>query len=410
MKTSFIHAGGTRLVIAALSARALSAQAAAEGFAPIAFDVFGDADTRASGSWRGIGAAHRLAIDAGLLHAALRACARDAACPGWIAGSGFEMQLDLLESAAGVLPLIGNTPDVVRRARDPGIFYPLLADLGVPHPETRVSPPRDCGGWLLKNARACGGWHVRPAPAVLRGPLSCGAYFQREARGTPMSALFLADGRCARVLGIAEQRIRPLGRRRWVFHGGVGPARVSARVSAQIADFAERISAALGLVGLNGIDFMLDGEAPSLIELNARPTAAISLFADALPAGLVHAHLASWQGARVSEFAVEDTSPRGFEVLFAQTAGRVDATLHAALLCTGWCADVPMPGTPFEPGDPLCTVLATGSSIPAVERCLEARIATVRDWMAASCAAHRAGEPVDSALARGDLRGGCDVV
>lgn len=395
-----------RIAIAALSARNLVTLAAAEGFSPHALDLFGDADTRASGTWRAIGATGSLAIDADLLHDALHALAADGACVGWIAGSGFEMQLELLESAARVLPLIGNRPEVVRRSRSPGFLYPLLAELGVPHPETRVSPPPHGDGWLLKNAHACGGWHVRRAPALPGRPLRAGTYFQRVADGTPMSALFLADGRTATLIGIARQRVRPLGRRRWVFHGGFGPAPVPAGVATRIATFAGRLAGALGLVGLNGIDFMLDGDAPSVLELNARPTAAATLFADAVPAGLLRAHVATSRGEPVSRFVAVPTRPRAFEVVFARAPGRVDAALHTALWRAGWCADVPMPGSVFERGDPVCTVLVEATSPADAEACLEARIAQVRGWMADSLETSLSGAP---ALSRSAERGADDA-
>lgn len=390
------------IAIAALSSRSLVTQAAAEGFVPHALDLFGDADTRAAATWRAIGATGHLAIDAERLHDALHALAAAGDCLGWIAGSGFEMQLDLLASAAHVLPLIGNSPEVVRKSRSPGFLYPLLAELGVPHPETRVSPPPRGEGWLLKNAHACGGWHVRRAPTETGRPLPAGAYFQREADGKPMSALFLGDGRAATVLGVAQQRVRPLGRRRWVFHGGIGPVQVPAGVRMRIAAFADRLTDALGLVGLNGIDFMLDGDAPSVLELNARPTAALSLFANAVPTGLLQAHVATCRGAPVSRFATVPTQPRAFEVVFARTPGRVDAALHDALRRAGWCADVPMNGTVLDRGDPMCTVLVEAQSLAEAEACLAARVAQVRGWMAESLETTLTGTPaVSAAVERG---------
>ncbi len=377
MKASLPAPDRVRIAVAALSARNLVTLAAAEGFAPDALDLFADADTRSVARCIAIGAADGTGLDARRLHGALTALAAGGDCLGWIAGSGFEMHLDLLESAAQVLPLIGNTPEVVRKARTPGFIYPLFAELGVPHPQTLVVPPPDPAGWLLKNAHACGGWHVRAAPEARHGPLPPGAYFQRKVDGVPMSALFLADGHDAVLLGVARQTVRPLGRRRWVFHGGLGPAALPGHIIVALQAFAARISAAMGLVGLNGLDFMLDGDAPSVIELNARPTAAINLFADALAEGLVKAHVATSQGARLSCFTTQPTRPRGFEVVFADMPGRVCSALHEALRDVGWCADIPMPGTVFERRGPVCTVLADGDSLADVESVLALRVARV---------------------------------
>jgi predicted ATP-grasp superfamily ATP-dependent carboligase len=43
-------------------------------------------------------------------------------------------------------------------------------------------------------------------------------------------------------------------------------------------------------------------------------------------------------------------------------------------------ADVPRIGTTFEPGQPLCTVFATGPDAAAVRRKLDRRAARVRRW------------------------------
>ena len=43
-------------------------------------------------------------------------------------------------------------------------------------------------------------------------------------------------------------------------------------------------------------------------------------------------------------------------------------------------ADLPRIGTPFEPGQPLCTVFATGRDADAVRRKLDRRAARVRRW------------------------------
>ena len=77
----------TVLAVAALSARMLAEAARADGFDVIAFDVFGDADTRrACSQWLPIGAPDGLRIDAALLLSVLGALAQRGDVIGWIAG------------------------------------------------------------------------------------------------------------------------------------------------------------------------------------------------------------------------------------------------------------------------------------------------------------------------------------
>jgi len=69
-------------------------------------------------------------MDRAALLAALAALRARGDVAGWVAGSGFEAQLELLAEAAGVLPLLGNSPETVRRARSPAAFADLLDALG----------------------------------------------------------------------------------------------------------------------------------------------------------------------------------------------------------------------------------------------------------------------------------------
>lgn len=369
------------IALAASSARSLVECARQSGYAPIALDLFGDLDTRAAAI------AHVTVGDGGLhmaperLLTALGRLRAQGDVMGWVAGSGFEAQLDLLAAAAGVLPLLGNSPATVARVRTPGDFLALLARLDIAHPPSRLSAPDDPRGWLSKDAHACGGWHVRRLDAgdVGSGRRGEGRYFQRELAGAPMSALFLADGQAARVVGVARQIVRPLGRRPFVFRGGVGPVPVAAEVAAQITYIVGRLTAALALRGLNGIDFIVDaGGTVQVLELNARPTAAINLFHDAFDTGLLHAHVLACEGRLSAPRARCAEAVRGFETVFARAAGQACAALVGELLASGWCRDIPAAGTRHARGDPVCTVFAHGPSAAAVEaRLVERRCAVL---------------------------------
>ncbi|MDE2505546.1 MAG: hypothetical protein KGL18_21495, partial [Burkholderiales bacterium] len=132
------------LAAAALSARALVELGAQDGLALVALDVYGDVDTcRAARRWMPIGAAPR--IDGARLLAALAGLAGDGAS-GWIAGSGFEEDIDLLEEAARRLPLLGTAPADLRRLLDPQAFFGFLDAQGIAHPPVRFDAPIDPAG------------------------------------------------------------------------------------------------------------------------------------------------------------------------------------------------------------------------------------------------------------------------
>jgi len=122
-----------KLAVAAVSARMLAEAAAGDGYDVVALDLFGDVDTRrASAEWLPLGMAGSPQLDAGcVLDALLELSRRGDEVIGWISGSGFEGQPELLEAGAKLLPLLGTAAEGVRRVRDPQQFFGALAAEGI---------------------------------------------------------------------------------------------------------------------------------------------------------------------------------------------------------------------------------------------------------------------------------------
>jgi predicted ATP-grasp superfamily ATP-dependent carboligase len=367
------------IAVAALSARMLAESARRGGFATIALDVFGDADTRrAAGAWASIGAAASLRLDADRVAQALVACARSPNFIGWVAGAGFEAVPDALARGAGIARLIGNPPHVIDAIRLPRDFFRRLSGLGIRHPVVAWEAPVDRDGWLRKDARGSGGWHIRPARAGdrARRTVDAHAYYQRVHAGMPMSVLFIADGTSARIVGINELIVRARGARPCVYHGAIGPVAPSERVLRDIRACVESIVREWGLVGLNGVDFLLDEERIVVLEVNARPTATIGLYEEAFPDGAMRAHVeACVKGSLPAEPAVLSTRRlRGHSIVFAVDAvSAFERPTCERMLSLAFAHDVPSPGTSIPKGAPLCSVSAEGLSAAEVREALDAR-------------------------------------
>lgn len=376
----------TMLAVAAISARTMAEAAVRDGYTVTALDLFGDTDTRAASvQWWPLGEPGSLRMDASRLQSALVELARGGEVLGWVPGAGFEGRPDLLEQGAAVLPLIGNYAAVVHRVRDPQTFFGALDRFGVPYPEVRVRPPEasDEGGawpWLVKDARGTGGWHIRRWTAALvpkPSPPASSLYFQREARGVPMSATFIANGADACVLGFNELTTRRFGAKPWVFCGVVGPVTMPAAAARQIQRALRDLVAEFDLRGLGSLDFLLDGESVSVLEINPRPPASMALYeatrfcGASAPAthGLMEAHLRACLhgelpvlGGEATEFAV-----RGIEIVYARRPTRVTLAMADGLSQWPGAHDLPAVGTPCTPGDPLCCVSAADATIEAVK-------------------------------------------
>jgi uncharacterized protein len=369
----------TLLAVAALSARMLAEAARDDGLDVIALDVFGDADIRrACSQWLPIGSPAALRIDPAMLLSALTTLAQRGDVIGWIAGSGFDGQPDLLARGAALLPFIGTPADAQRRVRDPTAFFDVLDRHGIPHPPVRMTAPVDAAGWLVKDAWGCGGWHIRRATPSEAAPAH--HYFQREVAGTPMSATFIANGSDACVLGFNQLSVRRFGARPFVFCGAVGPVPLPPDLAQRITAAVRALAAAFSLRGLGSLDFMLDGAAFSVLEVNPRPPASMALYPRHR---VVAAHLRACLHGELplTSAAALHGDVQGTEIVFAPRPTALDEPAVQRLAGLAGCHDLPFAATHFDAADPVCSVSAQGETAAQVRVLLTQRCAAVHQFL-----------------------------
>ena len=370
------------VAVAGLSARMLAQSAARAGLRVVALDVFGDRDTReASELWFDIGGGS-LTIDGARLVDTLGRVARLPHMLGWIDGSGLEPFVAQLSRARGLPRFIGNPVEASAAVREPQRFFPLLDALHIPHPEVSFTRPVAPQGWLLKRADGCGGIHIEPATASRDSPVPAQAYFQRLRSGRSLSALFIGARGSARVLGFAEQSTCTMGNLRFVHAGSLGPIDLPPRIAARVQDAIEALCARTGLTGINSCDFLLDGEAFELLEINARPSSTMTLYETssphAWPRGLLACHIDACRYGRLPPETLAPAPWRaGQQVLFAPHPFTVSQDFSDACLRDPNCRDVPMPGAWIEAGQPVCTLLVRATSVDAVRHALKRQRALV---------------------------------
>ncbi|ACC75011.1 ATP-grasp domain-containing protein [Paraburkholderia phymatum] len=370
------------VVVAALSARMLAESARRAGWRVIVLDLFGDTDTRrASGMWYPIGDAASLSIDPRRVRDALDAASRFPNVIGWIAGSGFEAHRELLDDRHIALVHIGNTREAHEAVRDPMRFFALLDDAGIPHPDTQWQAPADATGWLLKRANGTGGVHIRHA---MKTGTDGDGYFQRHHAGRSMSALFIADTRRAAIIGFNEQLIVSSCTHPFVYGGALGNIDVPQSLREQIARAVNAIVSRSGLKGLNSLDFIFDGERCFVLEVNARPSATLSLHdRDASPS-LLALHTRVCAGAPLHADDLDSLGQplpmRGELIVCADRDRKISPEFVQRALNLGWCHDIPVTGSAVAEGAPLCSVSARSAhgTPPATLRAeLAARAATL---------------------------------
>lgn len=358
------------ILIGAASGRALAASARRGGYLPLVADFFGDEDTIAiAHAHRRLSCGLAAGIDGDDLMRAFASLADAAAPRGVVCGTGFEDRPELLAQIAARWPLIGNSPEVIATVKDPMAFASLCRDCDVPHPETSTSPPADAWDWLRKRRGGAGGGHI--ASAEGHEADAARSYFQRRARGMPVSALFLANGRDAAILGFSAQWAAPTPRQPYRYGGAVRPAALPAAAHAALAAAVRRIMRAVPLVGLNSADFLVDGEDFCLLEINTRPGATLEIFEPAQES-LFALHVTACAGELVA------APPNLAGAAAAAIAyARDDIAAFPAVTWPDWAADRPRCGSAVGAGEPLCTVHATASTAAGARALVAERVETV---------------------------------
>lgn len=338
------------VLIVAQSGRMLAASAQRGGLKSYVIDLFGDDDTRTF--------AEGLVTVSDLTPAQVtNACRRLACKPDrtvLVYASGVEHQPRLIALLSRQYPLSGNFLPALRMATDPRRFFPLLRRLAIRHPETRTERPIEVTNWLVKVPCSEGGKGVAFCANFRRTP--AGAYYQRLQPGTPCSLLFVADGR----------RVRPIGfNTLWHdsadcalpfrFAGAANGADLGRLQRAEMVEAATKLTAALKLRGINGLDFIADRHGVWLLELNPRPSATLQLHDGDWEDGLLRCHIDPDATASAPPRAVVKPLPlRAFRTVFAP----YDLRIPDAMNWPQGCSDLPAPNSCIARQAPICTLRA----------------------------------------------------
>jgi hypothetical protein len=346
-----------------LSTRAIAESAVRGGHRIITIDYFGDRDQAALVDNLSLMRDLRLGFSpGGLLQAS-----RQVGCQNVIYLSNLENYPNVVDELARDRTLLGNPSSVLRRVRDWGVLQAFCRQSGISFPETRLAgeePGSEPGErWLLKPVHGGGGHGVRPWSGE---PLDEAHFLQRLVPGQPASAAFVANGRRCVVLGLTEQLIgrAELGAQGFRWCGNILPLSLPvgqrAAVVEQVQSMARRLTEEFGLRGLNGIDLVVsDGGTVHLIEVNPRYTASMELVERAFGLNMFSLHLEAMDGRLLEKGPAGRTDGpwHGKGIVYARQAVTVPDT--ESWLGGDW-RDIPFPGDRMEPGQPICTVLATG--------------------------------------------------
>jgi uncharacterized protein len=360
------------LLIAAVSGRQLAASARRAGLIPLVADFFADADTQELAhaccklpgdilrgmTWRS-------------LAPALHSIADAAPSPvlGLVYGSGFEDRTELLTLIGKRWPVLGNDAATVARIKAPESFFAVLDRLGIKHPSTTIEPPPHAAGWLAKRIGGAGGSHI--ATSRLNSS-SHKVYYQHRIEGRPVSALFVANGLDARVLGFSEQWTAPSARSLWRYGGAIRPASLPAPLARMMTSAVKSVVREFKLKGLGSADFLVNGEDALLLEINPRPGATLDIF-DSGRSPLIQLHLEAVLDGKLPRQHLKFSDAKASAIVYAMDC----IAVPPHMTWPDWVADRPKPSEWIDKNRPICTVSARARTKGRAKRLVEERIVKV---------------------------------
>jgi len=314
-------------------------------------------------------------------------------CNAWLYTGALENYPALVAQLAHEAPLLGSAPATLPAVRSPLQLTQALNNANLLFPETRTSCdglPRD-GSWLSKTGRGSSGSGV----CLLEGSGkdASGGFFQRRVAGVPCSVTLVADGKSSKLLGVVRQLVGEpwTGAAPFQYCGCIAGYEWPAAVLEEIQKIGQVLSRTFGLLGLIGVDLVIDGDAVWVIEVNPRYTASVEVIERAHAISAIDAHIRACRDRVLPSTGMTQTTGEchGKAILFAKTQAVVSEQLERWLLeqaggLTDYqTADIPAAGTQLAKGEPVTTLFTHGKSDAAVQQTLQQRILIAERYLLA---------------------------
>ena len=229
-----------------------------------------------------------------------------------VLGSGFEM-MDLTSLSH---PILNNSPRIMQKVSDKEKFAKKLVSMNIPHPHTYdLSDIRHIRYPLMVKPKCAGGgkfnklvFDVGELNSYLDKISNVGMdisaddmLIQEFVSGVPVSVSVISKKGSAVAIAVNEQMIGIswLTGLPFAYCGNITPYETP--YADKMCDMAEDLILKLGLVGSNGVDFILADTGPVVIEVNARFQGSMDTVELATGINLFDAHVKAFTGELLPE-------------------------------------------------------------------------------------------------------------
>jgi hypothetical protein len=260
----------------------------------------------------------------------------------------------LEEAIVQDVPVLNNPPQKSSLVSDKLWLAGWLEREGFPFIRTESSPEKMRYPFLVKPRRGAGGVGCRAVGSAEDLQWQDGLIAQELISGRAASVSVIGSGSEARAIAVNEQLIGLswAGAKGFRYSGNITPLEPP---QCHIARMAEAIVAGLGLVGSNGVDFLLREAGAVPVEVNSRFQGSLDSIEMATGINVFQAHLRSFSGL-LPPLPGSPPCTAGRVILYAPFPLQIDADLLYS-----WTADVPENGSRIEIDDPVLSITARGS-------------------------------------------------
>jgi len=337
------------------------------GYEMYAADAFGDVDTKRC-------AREYYPLDPLQLHAELKTLKNEIdKVDGMIIGSGFESADFSFLNEEDMRKILGNAPEKTKEISNKAWLSSRLDDLGIPHPLTYtgralaemidegeriplhypvVAKPAYGGGgtanFFCNNEKELIRW-AKQLPDFL---------YQEYIKGKHASVSTISTKRAAMTVCLNEQLIGVDSLSApgpFVYCGNISP--FVTKFSDRVCALAEELTSELGLLGSNGVDFVITDDGPVVIEVNARLQGSLDTVERSTGLNLVAEHVNAVRGELPERVAAKRYAVKA--IVFAKQEGVVIENLEVD---RAGIVDISEKGRIVKPGEPIATGIGIGDS------------------------------------------------
>lgn len=275
-----------------------------------------------------------------------------------ILGTGFEYA----DPGRDGYLVLNNPPDIARSIGNKKSFAGKMESLGFSHPKIYDTDDDFPYPVMVKPIYGVGG--IENRLAYSREEISgCGGdlLIQEYIQGVPASVSVIATQEDAVAITVNEQLIGTpwLSAYMFAYSGNITP--FQSEYDYEMRKIAVQVVKRLGLVGSNGVDFLLTEEGPVVIEVNARFQGTLDTVEHVSGISVFDAHVKAFSGElpQINPDSENKTGFAGKAIIFTDHDLVIDEAILKQLVREP-IRDIPEAGCRIPSGDPITTVFCTG--------------------------------------------------